>query len=132
MLRLKVKVACIMKFMTCLKESLMKRTRLKKVSERGLIKRKEAAERTKQLHLVMYNWWNSFGSYKRCMSCNCLLPMEFSTMNVDHLLSKSKYPDLAFDEDNFFLCCGHCHTKKENGFPTDKHKQAIEKVKLKL
>lgn len=110
----------------------MKRTRLRKVSEKGLIKRKEEAERTKQLHLAMYKWWNSFGNYKRCMSCNCLLPMEFSTINVDHLLSKSKYPDLAFDEDNFFLCCAHCHTKKENGFPTDKHKQAIEKVKLKL
>ena len=107
----------------------MKRTRLKKVSERGLIKRKEAAERTKQLHLVMYEWWKSFGDYKRCMSCNCLLPMEFSTINVDHLLSKSKYPEYSLDSDNFFLCCMHCHTKKENGFPTDNHKKAIEKMK---
>ena len=132
MLLLKMVMVCTMKFMTCLKESLMKRTRLKKYSEKSLERRKEKVENTKKIHLAMYEWWKRFGNYKRCMSCNRLLPMEFSTANVDHLLSKSKYPDYSLDENNFFLCCLECHTKKENGFPTEKHKEAINKMKEKL
>lgn len=115
----------------CLKEYFMKRTRLRRFSEKSLEKRKEKAENTKKIHLAMYEWWNKFGEYKRCMSCGKLLPREFSTANVDHLLSKSKYPEYSLDTDNFFLCCLDCHTRKENGFPSDKHKEAIEKMKIK-
>lgn len=30
-----------------------------------------------------------------------------------------------------FFCCGECHTKKGNGFPTKKHQKAINKAKEK-
>jgi 5-methylcytosine-specific restriction endonuclease McrA len=87
---------------------------------------------TKELHEFMYQWWNKFGDYKHCMACNTLLPKEFSTANVDHLLPKSQYPDLAFDETNFFLVCFDCHNLKEMGYPKEKHKEAYDKIKNNL
>ncbi len=84
---------------------------------------------TKELHNFMYEWWKTFGNYKHCMACNSLLPIDFSTANVDHLLPKNKYPELAFNTDNFFLVCFECHNLKEMGYPKEKHKYAIDKIK---
>lgn len=110
----------------------MKRTFLKKVSPKALEKQLKKKEETKILHQFMKDWWSSFGDYKRCMACNCYLPREFSTANVDHLISKSKYPQFVLDVRNFFLCCLNCHHSKEMGFPLPKHKEAIDKIKLEL
>ena len=82
-------------------------------------------ENTKKLHEFMKEWWESFGKYKKCMACSKLLPIDFSTINVDHLVSKKVYPQFAFDVNNFYLCCGDCHHAKELGFPKEHHKQAI-------
>lgn len=50
----------------------------------------------------------------------------------DHLLPKSKYPELTLEIDNLFLCCMSCHNKKEMGFPTEKHNEAINNAKIKF
>lgn len=47
----------------------------------------------------------------------------------DHLLEKSTYPDIMYERWNIFICCFQCHGNKSNGFPGDKHKEAIERAK---
>jgi 5-methylcytosine-specific restriction endonuclease McrA len=97
----------------------------KTVSVISIEKKKIKTENTKKLHEFMKEWWESFGKYKKCMACNKLLPIDFSTINVDHLVSKKVYPQFAFDVNNFYLCCADCHHAKELGFPKEHHKQAI-------
>lgn len=82
---------------------------------------------TKEIHLAMMNWWKK--QPNKCMACGCSLPKEFHTWMVDHLLEKSKYPELAMDERNFFLVCFEDHERKTNGFPVPKHLEAIERAK---
>lgn len=84
-----------------------------------------------ELYNVMYEWWASFGKYKRCMACGKLLPKEFSTVNVDHLLEWKKWPQYKFYTPFFFLVCINCHDMKSSGFPLSKHKEAINKAKEK-
>ena len=79
----------------------------------------------------MKEWWQK-QSPNKCWACGCNLPSEFHTYMVDHLIEKSSYPELAFDTDNFYLCCLDCHNTKGNGFPKEHHKLAIEAAKLKL
>ncbi len=104
---------------------------IKKVSTKQIEKNKDKALRTKELHLFMYEWWKK-QPINKCMNCDCNLPKEFCTWMVDHLLPKSTYKELAFNVDNFFLCCLSCHSLKESGFSGIKHKEAIEKAKLML
>lgn len=104
---------------------------IKKHSKKGLENREKKKENTKLVHEAMYNWWLKQPK-NECMSCGCKLPKEFHTWMVDHLLEKSKYQQFDKDERNFFFCCLDCHTLKGNGFPTQKHKKAIEKAKYLL
>lgn len=93
------------------------------------LERKEKVERTKKLHQWMLDIWNRMPKTKECRSCRRKIWGEFSTLYFDHLLPKKKYPEFEFEEKNIYFCCGECHTKKENGFPTPAHKAAIEKAK---
>jgi len=104
---------------------------IKKYSEKGLEKKQEKSIKTKEIHEAMYNWWIKQG-WNNCMSCGCKLPNTFHTWMVDHKIMKSKHPELALEEENFFLCCLDCHSSKENGFPKPLHKKAIEEAKLKF
>lgn len=104
---------------------------IKKVSTKQIEKNKDKALTTKELHLFMYEWWKK-QPINKCMNCGCNLPKEFCTWMVDHLLPKATYKELAFNVDNFFICCLSCHSLKESGFPGIKHKEAIEKAKLML
>lgn len=74
--------------------------------------------------------WNKKPRY--CQSCGKWLGREIKTIFFDHLLEKSKYPQFALEEENIYLCCMTCHEKKTNGFPTEKHKEAIEQAKIKF
>lgn len=90
--------------------------------------RKEKVEKTKRLHEWMLSLWNKITD-KKCTSCGKKIWGEFSTLYFDHLLPKKKYPEFEFEEKNIYFCCGTCHEKKENGFPTPSHKAAIDKAK---
>lgn len=67
---------------------------------------------------------------KCCESCGKQLWGENKTYYHDHLLPKNKYPHLTLEIENLFLCCLDCHSKKELGNPSEKHKIAIEQAKL--
>ena len=105
----------------------LKRSGLKKISKKGKIKVKKNIERGNEMRLFFYSLWSK--RPHECQSCSSPLGHEPHSYNFDHLLEKSKYPDLAFNEDNIFICCLDCHTKKTNGHPTEKHLEAINKAK---
>ncbi len=69
--------------------------------------------------------------YRSCESCNTALFGENKSLYHDHLLEKGNplYEHLKYEIENLYLCCGDCHTKKGNGFPTENHKKAIDAAK---
>lgn len=72
--------------------------------------------------------WNGLRE-KRCWNCNCPIYGENLTIYWDHCLQKDKYPELKFERNNLFFCCSSCHQLKGNGFPGEKHLEAINKAK---
>lgn len=76
---------------------------------------------------MFFDIWSKKRHY--CESCGLWLGNEPLSIFFDHLLEKSKYPEFALMENNIYLCCGECHTKKTNGFPTENHKKAIKNIK---
>ncbi len=106
------------------------KTPIRKVSLKKADKILERKENTIRLHTAMYEWWNSFGSNKKCESCGCLLPKEFSTVNVHHLLPKQKYKNVEFKSKYWSLLCFTCHNQWEtypnNEYIQKKTKEALE------
>lgn len=87
-------------------------------------------EYTQKQFNLFYDIWTKRRHY--CQSCNLWLGDEPLSIFFDHLLEKSKFPEFALLEENIFLCCGDCHSKKTNGFPTENHLKAINKAKTQL
>ena len=88
---------------------------------------KEAIEKQNELFQLH---WNTKSHY--CESCKAYLGKENKTIFHDHLLEKSKYPEYRYELWNLYLVCLACHDEKTRGFPTEKHKLAIEKVLEKI
>lgn len=103
---------------------------IKKYSTKGLEKKKEKAEYTEKQFELFKKHWDLKPHY--CESCNKWLGTENNLCFHDHLIEKSKRKDIALDINNLFLVCFDCHSLKTNGFPTEKHKIAIEKAKIKF
>jgi len=99
-------------------------------SAKQKIKDIEKKEYTSKQFSMFYDIWAKRRHY--CESCGLWLGNEPLSIFFDHLLEKSKYEQFALMEENIFLCCYNCHSKKTNGFPTEKHKKAIEQVKIKF
>lgn len=117
---------------------MLKRTPLKrkgsinKISEKQKQKNVLKSERTKQMHLWLKSLWDKMPKNKKCSSCGCNIWGEFKTIYFDHLLEKSRYEELEFEEENIYFCCGDCHTLKGNGFPTENHKKAIDGARARF
>jgi 5-methylcytosine-specific restriction endonuclease McrA len=106
----------------------MKRTPLK----RGGRLRPGTAKKKSGLELINFFtrfWLDTPSGDRECQSCGKKLNEPPRTYYFDHLIEKSKRPDLAMEKDNIFLCCLECHSLKTNGFPTEKHQEAINKAK---
>lgn len=99
---------------------------LRKYSKKGLEKRKAAVENTKKRFVLFEKHWELKNHY--CESCNTYLGVENKSYFHDHLIEKSKRPDLDLNLHNLYLVCWECHSKKTNGFPTENHKLAIKKA----
>lgn len=91
--------------------------------------KEQRAERRRKLFLEIWrNRVDMMGDHYSEVSGE-KLPKKFSTIFFDHLLERSKYPELEFEEENIILCTGDEHTKKSNGFPLPKHQELINKAK---
>ena len=67
-----------------------------------------------------------------CEVCRVWLGSTPLTYMFDHVLEKSKYPHLAFEEENIMYLCLHCHDKKTRGHYSDVTKERIEYLKNKF
>lgn len=63
---------------------------------------------------------------KYCEVSGKLLPKEFTTTIMDHLLEKSQYPECKYSISNIIFVDSDVHTAKSNGFPYEKHKERID------
>lgn len=60
-----------------------------------------------------------------CEICGRPLGSEPLTYMFDHLLEKSKYPDLKWEPDNIVLACLECHDLKNRGRIGEKYREKI-------
>jgi hypothetical protein len=65
----------------------------------------------------------------RCENCDAYLGSEPLSYMFDHVLEKSKYPDLRYEEENICMLCLDCHSDKTNCKSSDFMKEKIKKVK---
>lgn len=102
-----------------MKRSSLKRTR-KSIDQESLNKMRD----------FFLSIWSKRRHY--CESCGKWLGNEPLSYMFDHLLEKSRYPNLKYEEDNIALVCLDCHTNKTNGFPVERIRIRIEEVKKKF
>lgn len=108
----------------------MKRTPIKRKSKKTLAAREGREEKNKEMLLFFSRIWYSITSEEqKCQSCGKKLNNPPRNYYFDHLIEKSKRPNLALERDNIFLCCLTCHSLKTDGHPTEAHQAAIEKAK---
>lgn len=101
----------------------------KQLTPKALVKKEEKKEYNLLQWELFEKHWNLKPHY--CESCGKYLGTENNLCFHDHLIEKSSRKDIALEIDNLFLVCFDCHGLKTNGFPTDKHKIAINKAKEK-
>jgi len=107
----------------------MKRTRLRRGNtKKGAELQKKVGEHKEKLRDFFLTIWSTRPHI--CESCGKPLGKEIRSYMFDHLLEKAKYPEYEFDEDNIFLCCLDCHSRKSLGHPTEKHAGAILNFKI--
>lgn len=102
----------------------------KKMEERHMKEEQDLCANDNEVWKFLYLHYISIPPGERkCQSCGRNLASEPRSYYFDHLIEKSKRPDLAMEKDNIFLCCLTCHSLKTDGHPTDPHREAIEKAK---
>lgn len=67
-----------------------------------------------------------------CENCKIWLGNEARSYHFDHLLEKSKYPELRLEKENIFLTCLDCHATKTNGHYSEIVQKRINIVKEKF
>jgi len=90
-----------------------------------------AGEQFDRMWLVFKRIWDRIEENEGRVTCrSCGKPLGDTPQPIffDHLLEKSKYPELRLVEDNIYVVCSTCHGKKNNGYPTAKHKEAIKRA----
>lgn len=84
---------------------------------------------TSEQWIMFLEIWNSIEEgFRWCQSCGKQFYGPPKPLYFDHLLEKSKYPELTLVKENIFLVCGLCHDRKNKGNPTKKHQEAIDKA----
>lgn len=67
-----------------------------------------------------------------CQHCGTHLGYNIRSYMFDHLLEKSKYPQLEFEKENIWMVCLTCHDEKTRGFISEKYLEKINFVKTKF
>ena len=109
------------RFSNSFKRGFLKKTPLKKKPKHV---NREELEKMRDLFLLIWR--------KRphvCIICGAGLGSEPHSYNFDHILEKSKYPELKFEEQNIALVCLDCHATKCMGFFPPSYAKLIEKTK---
>lgn len=105
---------------------MLKRKPLKRTPFKRKRKEVDVQEIEKQYNFFL-SIWRKRSPY--CAICGRYLGREPLSYMFDHILEKSKYPALKYEESNIVLVCLDCHDKKSRGFTNDKYEELIKKVK---
>lgn len=108
------------------------RTQLKqRMINRSLVPKKGISERKViQMKEFFINYWKTHTPHV-CENCNKQLGKEPLTYMFDHILEKSKYPELAFVEENIMYLCLECHDEKSRGHYSPLMEEKIKYLKQK-
>ena len=104
----------------------------KAIAKNSTFKRKtsDKTENVSQMQEFFLGIWNK--KQHNCENCRKWLGNEPLSYMFDHLLEKSKYPELKYEEQNIMLVCLECHDLKTRGFLTDFVRAKIEEVRNKF
>jgi 5-methylcytosine-specific restriction endonuclease McrA len=94
------------------------------------VKKQANDRKSSDLHEFFLKLWKKFPHC--CENCGRWLGTEPRSYMFDHLLEKSKYPELKYEEENIMLVCLECHDNKTRGLITDLVRDKIEKVREKF
>ncbi len=86
-------------------------------------------ESGKMVSFFMDIWYKK---HHICENCGTYLGEEARSYMFDHLLEKSKYPELKYEEGNIMILCLECHDKKTRGFISETIQNRINQVKTKF
>lgn len=64
-----------------------------------------------------------------CENCKISLGKEVRSYMFDHLLEKSKYPEIAYEKENIMIVCLECHDNKTSGNISELIKSRIKIVR---
>ncbi len=92
---------------------------------------KSKLEKSSLMKQFFMSYWKTNNPHI-CESCNKQLGKEPLSYMFDHVLEKSKYPELAFEEENIMYLCFECHDNKTRGFLPDVTIKRIEYLKTKF
>jgi len=90
-------------------------------------KKKVSDGKTHQMREMFLDIWKK--RPHRCENCDTHLGSEPLSYMFDHILEKSKYPDLRYEEKNICMLCLDCHSDKTNCKLSNFMKEKIKKVK---
>lgn len=77
---------------------------------------------------VFFKWaWKFRPIYCEC-GCGKKLPKEINTCCMDHLLTKSKYPECKYSLKNIMFLTSECHANRTQGFPNEVQKLRISEA----
>lgn len=95
------------------------------------VKKLDNSRNISDMNAFFLQVWNGRKEHK-CENCGKWLGKEPLSYMFDHLLEKSKHPELKYEEDNIMLVCLECHNNKTRGFLTDLVRVKIEEVRKKF
>lgn len=108
-------------------------------SDRGLTSKKSSLlsqklDKSSSKFLEMRQFFLSIWKKKahRCENCDAQLGNEPLSYMFDHVLEKSKYPNLRYEEENICMLCLDCHSDKTNCKLSDFMKEKIKIVSKKF
>lgn len=115
---------------------------IKKISEKGKIKKEERKAWLEELHNWEFSLWDKkveescvYKTGLLCIECGDFLSTDTYKHNLccySHLISKSSRKDLAMIEENLAIVCPDCHSKFEaNPDKTPKQKELRDKMREK-
>lgn len=98
------------------------------VSNKGLKSTKSVVNDTLEMKKFFQSVWDERKKHE-CENCGKWLGKEPLSYMFDHLLEKSKHPDLKLEKENIMLVCLECHDNKTRGFLTDLVREKIQNVR---
>jgi hypothetical protein len=88
-------------------------------------------KQSSEMKQFFMNFWRTHKPHI-CENCEKPLGREPLSYMFDHVLEKSKYPELAFEEENIMYLCLECHDNKTRGHLSSIIEERIEYLKTKF